>query len=153
MAEALTSLPAWTTTPLEVAMQAGTRAAVVAVAAALLLARRARQAVVALVAGLGAWGLSTVLKEVVGRERPPGSEITSPGFPSTHAAIAAALAVALWLDPSVPRWVAGVGLALAVLTMVARVHVGVHWPLDVVGGGALGAAVAVAVSKAVAWRR
>ncbi|MCJ1674246.1 MULTISPECIES: bifunctional phosphatase PAP2/diacylglycerol kinase family protein [unclassified Rathayibacter] len=64
---------------------------------------------------------------------------TSPSFPSGHAASAAAFAAGVALEN--PR----VGLAVAPLAAAvafSRLHVGVHWLSDVVGGAALGAAVA-----------
>jgi undecaprenyl-diphosphatase len=156
VAEALYSLPAWTTTPLEVVMQVGTRAAVVVVALGLLVARRSRTAAVALVSGLSAWALAEALKRVVDRPRPslatlgevPRHIESSPGFPSTHSAVAAALAVVLLFDRGVPRPVVAMAVVAAALTMVARVHLGVHWPLDVLGGAAVGAFVAAVVSVA-----
>ena len=65
---------------------------------------------------------------------------TSPGFVSTHAAISLGVAVVLaWdrprLRPWLALWVLGVGWS--------RVRLGVHFPLDVVGGWALGWLVAM----------
>ncbi|GAA2597627.1 phosphatase PAP2 family protein [Streptomyces axinellae] len=60
-------------------------------------------------------------------------------FPSNHAAIAAAAAVALWF---VSRRL-GVLAGVAALVMAAsRVWVGAHYPHDVAAGAAVGAAVA-----------
>ncbi|SMH39733.1 undecaprenyl-diphosphatase [Rathayibacter oskolensis] len=65
---------------------------------------------------------------------------SSPSFPSGHAASAAAFVVGVALES--PR--TGAALApLAATVAFSRLHVGVHWLSDVVGGAALGAAVAV----------
>ena len=60
-------------------------------------------------------------------------------FPSDHAAIAFALAVACWhLKPKLSPWLFG----LAGLVALARVYVGVHYLHDVIAGAVLGTAVA-----------
>ena len=65
------------------------------------------------------------------------------GFVSGHAAVAAFLATMAWpYLGRAARWVVG---AAAVLVCLARVYVGAHLPLDVLGGAALGLAVAGAV--------
>jgi membrane-associated phospholipid phosphatase len=90
-----------------------------------------------------------VLKELVHRER-PGTTIpdavlrdvpsAGPSFPSGHAVITFAIVVLLW--PYLRgRWRV-VALALAVLNSVARIYLGAHAPLDVVGGALAGVAVA-----------
>jgi undecaprenyl-diphosphatase len=67
----------------------------------------------------------------------------SPSFPSNHAVNASVLATLVTLD--VPRlWLAAA--ALAMLVGYSRVYVGVHYPLDVLSGGALGIAVALVFS-------
>lgn len=64
---------------------------------------------------------------------------TSPSFPSGHAASAAAFAVGVAAES--PR--AGAAVApLAAAVAFSRLHVGVHWLSDVVGGAVLGAVVA-----------
>jgi len=66
---------------------------------------------------------------------------------SGHAVIAWGVA---WLIlPYLPprwRWVA---IGLALLNSIARVYLGAHNPLDVVGGGALGIAIAASLHLAV----
>lgn len=89
-----------------------------------------------------------VLKELVHRERPgttiPGAvlrDVPSAGdsFPSGHAVITFGIVVLLL--PYLPRrWGLAV-IALAVLNSVARVYLGGHAPLDVVGGAAAGVTV------------
>jgi len=86
------------------------------------------------------------------------AKTTDPSFPSDHACIAGAVAAGLFL---VDRRLGLVTAALALIMAVARVYAGAHWPLDVVAGLALGAAVSVLVvlllrqpvSRVVAWAR
>jgi undecaprenyl-diphosphatase len=66
----------------------------------------------------------------------------SGSFPSGHATIAFACATVIaW---QVPR-LAFPAFALAAAIAWSRVYVGVHWPLDVLGGAALGVLVATAL--------
>lgn len=89
-----------------------------------------------------------LLKELVQRERPgttvPGAvlrDVPSAGlsFPSGHAIIA--FGIVILLAPYLRRrWLLAV-VALALLNSLARVYLGAHAPLDVIGGGAAGLAV------------
>lgn len=128
-------------------MQAGTRGALVAVPAVVLIVGRRRAAAVTAGAGAMAWALSAVVKAALRRARPTSATVgadlrdrlESPGFPSSHAAIAAALAVALVLTLRPRPAVTAALLAGAAVVGSARVYFGVHWPLDVVAGAAIGA--------------
>ncbi|HEY9556859.1 MAG TPA: phosphatase PAP2 family protein [Acidimicrobiales bacterium] len=145
--EAANGFPAVVGWPLRVVMQLGTIYAALALVA--LLAWRAdRAAVLALALSTAvAFRLDNVLKDLIDRPRPPGlvdgldvrESIHGYGFPSGHTTLAFALAAALHpvLDGAW-RWLAW---SLAVLVGVARMHVGVHWPADVVGGALLGTAI------------
>jgi undecaprenyl-diphosphatase len=104
-------------------------------------------------ATLAADGLSYLLRQWIGRDRPPLVYAEprplvhlphSGAFPSGHAAsaFAAATVIAWAYRPlAVPAYV------LAALVAWSRVYVGVHWPLDVVGGAALGTLVAIALLR------
>ena len=94
--------------------------------------------------------LSYELRRAIGRDRPP-VRFPEPrplvdvplnaSFPSGHAATSFACAALLaWLTPlsKAPLF------ALAALIAFSRVYVGVHYPLDVLGGAALGLGVATA---------
>jgi len=102
---------------------------------------------------------SALLRWPIGRERPPERFpdprplVHVPGsdsFPSGHAATSFACAATLaWLTPLSP-----VALyLLAALIAFSRVYVGVHYPLDVIGGAALGYGVATALRLLVEARR
>ena len=109
---------------------------------------------VALVAAtLAADWLSLLLRQLIGRDRPPlvypdprplvGVPHTG-AFPSGHAAAAFAAATVIAFASrrlAVPVYV------LAALVAWSRVYVGVHWPLDVLGGAVLGVLVATALLK------
>ncbi len=101
------------------------------------------------VAGLLAWAGAHLGKSVVGRGRPLElldprtldihgryATLTGAGYPSGHTAVAFALATALapWLAPR-HRWLPWTAAALV---GVARIYVAAHFPLDVIGGAALG---------------
>ncbi len=60
-------------------------------------------------------------------------------FPSSHTAVA--FAVAVTLTAFLPRRAVVVALVYAVLVGWSRVYLGVHYPLDVVGGAGIGLAV------------
>jgi undecaprenyl-diphosphatase len=90
-------------------------------------------------------GVASIVKVVVGEKRPtePDPLITIPhshSFPSGHTATATAAAVVL--SALVPR-LAPLFVVLAAAIAYSRVYVGVHYPLDLVGGAAIGAATAL----------
>ncbi|MGY1722094.1 phosphatase PAP2 family protein [Blastococcus sp. SYSU DS0533] len=131
-----------------VVMQLGNALAVPALAAAALTARNVRAARDLLISGLLAYVAADLVKGVVGRERPGGFavEVNFPegpvgglGFVSGHSAVAAALATAA--VPYLSRRTGRVAWGLAWSVALARVYVGAHLPLDVVGGVAVGWAI------------
>ncbi|MGY1753505.1 phosphatase PAP2 family protein [Blastococcus sp. SYSU D01042] len=131
-----------------VVMQLGNVVAVPVVAGVALLARQVRLARDLVVSGLLAYVAADLVKSVVRRERPGGFavEVNFPegpvnglGFVSGHAAVAAALATAA--VPYLTRRTRRVVWVLAWTVGLARIYVGAHLPLDVVGGVALGWAI------------
>ncbi|MFG3094541.1 phosphatase PAP2 family protein [Streptomyces sp. NPDC048202] len=120
--------------------------------------RDAAQAVKALAAPaltVLAFVVSTLLKQAVRENRPCQSlhvitleACPAPGdwsFPSNHATLAAAAAVALWFVSARLGVIAAIGaLAMA----ASRVWVGAHYPHDIVAGLAVGALVATLLALA-----
>ena len=103
---------------------------------------------------------SAVLKHWIARDRPPLADpdpvplVSLPAthsFPSGHATVSFACATTLAL--AVPRLRVPL-YTLAGLIAFSRVYVGVHYPLDVLAGGALGVGIAIALRMlAAALRR
>lgn len=116
--------------------------------------------VVTAVAVLAADGLAGLVKAAVGEKRPddPDPLVTIPhshSFPSGHTATA--FAGATMLSFFVPR-AAPAFYVLAAAIAYSRLYVGVHFPLDVVGGAAIGIATALlllatARRRSVRWPR
>jgi len=148
-------LPAEAYRAIWVPMQYGTFGTVPATAAVALVRRRPRLALAIGLGGTAAWVLAKALKPLVGRGRPAsvlervelrGAEEGDRGFPSGHAAVSAALTIVA--RPYLPEGGLGTLAALSGVVSFARMYVGAHLPLDVVGGSALGLAVGSAVSLA-----
>jgi undecaprenyl-diphosphatase len=111
-----------------------------------------------LLAGIAA----TVAKVIFGRARPPialhGVRVTSPAFPSGHAAdaagfvLAAAFALSLTVAHSrrTQLVLIALGVFLAALVGISRLVLAVHWLSDVVAGWALGSGIATGV-VVVSW--
>lgn len=148
----LNELPGWLDGPVRIVTQAGWIGAAPLAAAVALAARRRRLAVDLAAAGAAAWVLAKVVKDLAHRGRPGvlledvilrGVPATGHGFVSGHAAVAAALATIA--SSQVSRRTRRRLWAVVWLVAGARVYSGAHLPLDVVGGAALGWAVAAAV--------
>jgi membrane-associated phospholipid phosphatase len=148
--ETLNALPDPAIAVLAFIMEIGTRPVILGVTAVVMVVapgdwRRAGLAVA--MAGLLAWALSDVAKQVVERPRPTAYtdalDVVHPasgfGWPSTHTSIATATLVAAAL---VCRRSPAAALVLAGVVGIGRMAVGVHFPVDVVGGALLGLAVA-----------
>jgi undecaprenyl-diphosphatase len=113
----------------------------------------------ALAIGLAALLADSAAKPLIARHRPfvsySGIELMakpqrSGSFPSTHAAGAFAGAFALarvFPELRVALWI------MAALVGFARVYVGVHYPLDVIGGAVIGLAAAGFAMGGARWRR
>jgi undecaprenyl-diphosphatase len=139
------ALPSWTRWPVWGVMQLGVIGAVPLVALLALLTRRIRLAAYAALAGGTIYLVAKLVKEFVQRGRPQTllSDVyifdipdRGLGYVSGHSAVAVALATVA--SPFLGRRARRVAWTLAGLVCVARVYVGSHLPLDVVGGAALG---------------
>jgi membrane-associated phospholipid phosphatase len=167
---AINDLPDWLERPMWVFQLAGLLLVpfIVAVVAALFRKWWLAGALVALVP-LKLFVEKVVVKQLVERERPGTTICGYPdafdeacgnfrdvplfglSFVSGHAVIAWSVATVLFVAlPGRWRWVPFV---VAALNAVARVYLGAHNPLDVIGGGAIGVAVGVAVVGATGFVR
>lgn len=136
--------------PIVVAMQFGTYVTTPIVAVVLWSAGRRPEGVALFVAGTSSWLLAKLVKEIARRGRPQhvldddvrlrGPKEGGSGFPSGHAATSTTLAVVLGTVLGGWWWV--LVLALMVMTWLGRMYVGVHLPLDIVGGAGIGLAIA-----------
>ncbi len=102
----------------------------------------------AMVVGVALCELVTqVLKRMADQPRPtasiPGLDVHGypkdpfgNAYPSAHTSVAVGLVAALWPWLTWPQ--RAVGAAIALLVALNRLYIGAHWPVDVVGGAAIG---------------
>ena len=99
-----------------------------------------------------------VLKPLVQRPRPfvtvadarvVGTRPVTLSFPSGHASIS--FAAATVLAAAFRRRGRLLAFTLALLIAVSRVHIGVHYPLDILAGALLGLVIGVVVTGGRAW--
>jgi undecaprenyl-diphosphatase len=146
--------PNWLFQPMRIAQYAGVivMGPVAAVVAALL--RQFRLAVALLAAtGLKIW-LETVVKSVVHRQRPAVLEpdvilrgdVAHEGlsFVSGHAILV--IAMAALISPYLRGWWKAIPWGVAALNVLARLYLGAHFPLDLIGGAALGLFIGAALN-------
>jgi membrane-associated phospholipid phosphatase len=102
--------------------------------------------------------IATTLKYVIKRDRPfetypeiiPAAKVDSPSFPSGHTSAAFACATSLTL--AFPKlYVAIPAYAWASTVAYSRMHLGVHYPTDVLGGIITGSGSAWLCKKANTW--
>ncbi|TDC71706.1 phosphatase PAP2 family protein [Actinomadura sp. GC306] len=148
----INDLPDAVELPMWLLMQAGWVGAVAAAASAAAAFRRFRFAVTLAVGGTLAWVLAKVVKDVAGRPRPAAlledvalrSDATpfGTGFVAGHTAVAAALVTVA--GAYLPRPYRRILWVVVAAVGAARMYVGAHFPLDVLGGAALGWALGAA---------
>ena len=146
---AVNGLPGWLYQPMLYAQYLGVLAMPLVIAVGALVWRRWRLAAALVLVVPLKLGLEQVAKLLVQRQR-PGTTVPDAilhgvphgglSFTSGHAIITFAIAGLLVLV--LPRGWGVLAVVLAVCNAVARVYLGAHNPLDVVGGAAIGLAIA-----------
>ena len=97
----------------------------------------------------GAIAVNAALKALIARPRPdlfePATQVFTNSFPSAHAMVSAALVTIVARDLiaaqdklATARFIAASAVLIVVLIGLSRIHLGVHWPSDVLAGWALG---------------
>ncbi len=145
-------LPGTLSAPLTGAMQFGALASVAVAGGAAAFVRRRRLARAVVVVGGASWILARVLNAVIGRPQPDEvldqivvrGRVVASSFPSTHCAVAAALAVVA--APYLGRVGRRLSVLVAVAVAISRVYVGAQFPLDAVGGLLVGTTVSLVYS-------
>lgn len=108
----------------------------------------------AITASLIAFLVTEILKRVFHTVRPFVTDGLAPltltipsdaAFPSTHTALAFALAITVWLHDRKVGWIY---LISALFVGVARILANVHYPIDIWGGAILGIVIAFGLEKA-----
>ncbi len=139
-------------------MQFGALGGAAAVTVGLLVFRRPRLALAYGVSSGLAWFATDVFKSVIDRARPAdlgidvvirGASATGSGFPSGHSATAFAGAIVLVFV--LTGWWRAVPFVLAMLVGLARIYVGAHLPLDVLGGAGVGVFIGVVLHSVTHW--
>ena len=105
----------------------------------------------AFLSALTAWAISKFLKDFFYTPRPflisgltPLVKYSSDGsFPSNHTAAAFAIAITVFLHH---RRLGIILIILALLIGISRIFGGVHYPIDIIGGAAIGSLIAWSVS-------
>ena len=91
--------------------------------------------------------LTQVLKRLADQPRPtasiPGLDVHGypkdpfgNAYPSAHTSVAVGIVAAAW--PWLTRSQRVAGVTIATLVALNRLYIGAHWPVDVVGGAAIG---------------
>ena len=134
-------------------MQLGALGGAVAMTVVIATLRRPRLAFAYGTSCAIAWLGAEFFKSVVDRARPGdlgidvvirGARAVGSGFPSGHSAVAFAGAIVLVFALR-GRWRV-VPIALAAIVGLARIYVGAHLPLDVLGGAGVGVLIGVVLN-------
>lgn len=158
---AINRLPDWLFPVVWGPMQLGAIVGALIVALLLFLFRhRSPAATFAMTVAVG-WLIAQGVKTIVARDRPLGAgldtiirgvDMSGFGFVSGHTTVAFAGATVIWVCFG-RRWGA-FAYGLAAVVGFARIYVGAHLPLDVIGGAATGTLVAGTITwvEQRAWR-
>lgn len=151
--ERVNELPRDGFVPMWALMQLGSLAGSVGAGIAVAAAGRRRLGATLAITAATTWATAKAVKPFVQRGRPSavfetarvlGRDQSGLGYPSGHAAVATALAAAA--SPHVAGAARVAVWSAAAAVGAARIYVGAHLPLDVLGGAALGVAIGTAAA-------